>query len=68
MLYWSRILKTNLFAGIIGRSLVQKIHKNINNLISSRLFTKLCWTDTKYKNLVLLGENAHEQKLPQDNH
>ena len=48
-----------MFAEIIGRSLVQKIHKNINNLISSHLCTKLCWADTKYKHLVLLGENAH---------
>ena len=53
-----------MFARIIGRLLVQKIHKNINNLISSRLCTKLCWTDTKYKNLVLLAENAHSQKVP----
>ena len=36
--------------------------------MSSRLFTKLGWTDTKYKNLVLLGENAHAQKEPQENH
>ena len=58
-----------MFAGIIGRSLVQKIHKNINHLIPSRLCTKMCWTDTKKKkNLVHLGENAHAQKVPQDNH
>ena len=30
-----------VFAGIIGQSLVQKIHRNINNLISSRLCTKI---------------------------
>ena len=58
----------NQFAGITGRSLVQKIPKNINNLISSRLSTKLCWTDKNTKNLVLLGKNAHAQKVPQDNH
>ena len=53
------VKKKKVFAGIIGRSLVQKIHKNINNLISSPLCTKLCWTDTKkYKNLVLSGRKC----------
>ena len=58
-----------VFAGIIGRSLVQKIHKNINNLISSRLCTKLCWTDTKKtRTSCPLGKNTHAQKVPLDNH
>ena len=38
-----------MFAGIIGWSLVQKIHKNINNLISYHLCTKTSCTWAKMR-------------------
>ena len=60
--------KKIVFAGIIGRSLVQKIHKNTNNLISSRIQNCAELTQKNTKTSCSLGENAHVQKVPQDNH
>ena len=56
-----------LFVDIISQSLVQKIHKKINNLNSLVYKIVLNWHKIQ-KNLVLLSENAHAQKLPQENH